>query len=58
MTSISPNAIAITLIFPNAAAMTLHSTLYYMAPNSVVQDRLILNQSPDPEPIKTKCLCP
>ena len=45
MTSISPNAVAITLISLNAVAMTLHSTLYYMAPNSVVQDRLILNQA-------------
>ena len=86
MTSISPNAVAITLhptlyyvasnsvvqdrlilnqvklnisghndfnltkrcrhdVAPNSVAMTLHLTLYYIAPNSVVQDRLILNQA-------------
>ena len=32
-------------VAPNAVAMTLHSTLYDVAPNSVVQDRLILNQA-------------
>ena len=45
-------------VAPSVVAITLHPTLYYVAPNSVVQDRLILNQSPNPEPSKTKCLCP